>query len=312
MVIVVMRFMNIQIPAPTLESTLCAQTTAATSSAVTTPATTVTSTAAVGTNGTADDEVDVVDLDLSLVEEIECLHPSMNTMTKLIHEDLPLSPPYINLGMPKAGSSTLYQFFRCNNVRANHWKLYNKESDYVGGCIHKAVQAGLPPLKTCDPTVQAWMQLDVIRPSDNAKNHMCFFPQQQYLEELHAEAPNATFLLMFRPLKHWVKSINNWRSERIENARSMGERLTLCDLPGLPFGKGSDLEDYARWFCRQVTYVRDFVKKYPSHSLVEINLYDDNAALMAKLFDAPETCWGHANVNQRLHNGTKSQKTGTK
>jgi hypothetical protein len=219
-----------------------------------------------------------------------------------------LGLPILNMGMPKCGSTTLFQFFQCAGYRATH----QDNTDNI--CMRDAVASGLPPISTCAPKVQAFLQLDTEVPigymgvfhvttkngtreqkrfRDTRNRDECFFPQVSLLDEIHKDAPNATFLLNFRPIQDWIRSVENWQD--------MKRRLTLCNIPGFPRGVGSEAGELAQWWCSHVTHVRKFVEQYPSHVLVELDLYDDekNSNVMAELFQTDPSCWNHANVSPR-------------
>jgi hypothetical protein len=45
--------------------------------------------------------------------------------------------------------------------------------------------------------------------------------------------------------------------------------------------------------------VREFVKRHPSHRLIEVNITDPNAGkIMSNAFGLSETCWGHKNKKE--------------
>ena len=214
---------------------------------------------------------------------------------------LPL--PVMNMGMPKCGSTTLYEFFKCSGFRATHWQ--KGTTDFEGLCMRDAANVGLPPIATCGPDVQAFMQFDVEYPfgtngnffGSKKKRDECFFPQLSLLEELHAEDPNATFVMNFRPIDDWIRSLANW-------APSMLKRFRLCHLPNLPRGFPQNMTDeqdvrdtMSQFFCSHVQHLRNFVKEHPSHALIELDLYDNQGSsdIMGTLFPSSNICWGHGN-----------------
>lgn len=199
----------------------------------------------------------------------------------------------LNLGMPKCGSTSFTRFFQCGNTTTDHWLLPKTAAnahEFVGECYRSAADNHLPPMKTCDwkassPRVFAHLQMDVVFPSRGS----CFFPQIQLLDELHAEDPSATFLLNFRPLEDWYRSLGHWGG--------MDERLSRCDVPGLqPEGGEMTISRIGRFWCSHVYHVREFVRRHPSHHLIELDLYDTNSTswYLSKLFGIPRGCWGHA------------------
>jgi len=74
----------------------------------------------------------------------------------------------------------------------------------------------------------------------------------------------------------------------------MAARLTKCSYG--PESKGE--EDLIKWHHNHIQRIRDFVAKYPSHRLVEINIEDPRAGqIMERHFGAasPARNWGHEN-----------------
>ena len=216
----------------------------------------------------------------------------------------PLVPlPILNVGMPKLGSTSLFYYFNCKGLNATHWNL--NVTEFEGLCMRDAARVNLPPLATCAPHTHAITQMDVAFPMGSAygqgrvpnafqtteKRDDCFFPQLSLLEAIHNESPNATLILTFRPMADWTKSILNWYS--------MLERLQQCHLPNLPRGTPafleknhtSELEEtMTRFFCSHVLHVRNFVAKYPSHNLIELDLYDPRTPiLLDQLFPSSPT-----------------------
>jgi hypothetical protein len=76
----------------------------------------------------------------------------------------------------------------------------------------------------------------------------------------------------------------------------------------------------ARWWCGHVKHIRRYFELYPSHKLVELELYANNgsSSVLYGMFQRPssspsdsnnnnnnfeddkknDACWGHANVNE--------------
>lgn len=248
----------------------------------------------------------------TLPSPASCFRPDMKRTLALMERNVSLSKPVINLGMPKVGSSTLFHFFRCSGWKASHWK--SERQGLIGACMKRASVRNDPLLKSCDawyfkklwgsqnePSAwddkgaEAYLQMDF-----SLNGGRCRYPQIQDLDKLHQEAPNATFVLLFRPIQDWYRSMANWPSSN--STATLLERLQQCDLPGLPQGRGGSLPELEVFWCRHVRRVRDFVERHPSHRLVELDLYnaEQSARVMAKLFHSQSDCWGHANANSRL------------
>jgi hypothetical protein len=237
--------------------------------------------------------------------EDSCFLPDTNSTRALAEsvrkEEHTLSLPILNMGMPKAGTTSLDDFFLCAGLRSNH--------SSNGPLMLQGVNAGKPPIASSVQMLQKGRGLPVQVFTQLDDNYgTCAFPQIQLLDELHQEQPNATFILNFRPVMDWIKSARAWQG--------MADRWSKCKLPGLVCkGKGkfrcSD-ENLHSWWCGHVQHIREFVKRYPSHKLIELDLYDGpgTSKVMAELFGANQTCWGKSNTNEllereRSHSGAK-------
>jgi hypothetical protein len=211
-----------------------------------------------------------------------CLVPNNQNTQALVDSGESLQLPILNLGMPKCGSTTLLDFFKCAGLKATHGQN--------GKCMKQAVLDGKPPIAGCRSTnsVDALCQLDVSFGN-------CSFPQISLLDEIHQEHPHATFIMNFRPVDDWIDSARKWNY-------NMVDRWSDCILPGL-IKKGKQLtnQEIRNWWCGHVKHVREFVKRYPTHKLIELDLYDaeGSSKAMSSLFNANETCWGHFNANKK-------------
>jgi hypothetical protein len=228
---------------------------------------------------------------LSSPEDDSCFRANVNATKELadwvVSNNLQLSLPILNVGMPKCGSTTLQHFFKCVGFVASH--------EENGFQFKKAVDEGKPPISTTRPHHDAILQMD--------KNYYkCAYPQIQFLDEIHAERPNATFVLNFRPIVDWITSARKWHG--------MAVRWAHCELPGLICPNGQHTAspyctdfDLRQWWCGHVKHMREFVNQYPTHKLIELDLYDTitTSKVMAQLFHTNETCWGQSNVNEKLH-----------
>jgi hypothetical protein len=173
--------------------------------------------------------------------------------------------------------------------------------------MRKAVQNGKPPISGCNSSksADALCQLDVNYPLKN-----CFYPQISLLDEIHQEHPHATFILNFRPVDDWIRSARAWSNDIIG-------RWSKCVLPGL-IKEGGRLtnQEMRNWLCGHVKHVREFVKQYPTHKLIELDLYDTKGSseAMSSLFNTKATCWGKSNVNKKNAKTTErlSNETGSK
>ncbi|KAG7374818.1 hypothetical protein IV203_013913 [Nitzschia inconspicua] len=224
-----------------------------------------------------------------------------------------LSLPVLNVGMPKTGSSTLASFFKCSGFKGSHHYLSKvlandkRSKEIQAPCMRDAARLGLPILKSCAENEEYLMQMDAEYPfTESMSDHIsskfrddCFFPQLELLEALHDEAPNATYILPFRPITDWIKSMKSWNH--------MLSRFSKCNFPNMRMGLPENLQkpepDLKQFLCSHVLHVRHFVEEFPSHNLIELDLYDQgtSGSVLSTLFPKRNrttqgSCWGHANA----------------
>ena len=205
--------------------------------------------------------------------------------------------PIIVLGMLKAGTSSVAQYFKCGGLVTSHYKC---RLQYCGECIRNNMDLGRPPFTSCgDYTV--WAQIDYASsPMHRHDPEACYFPQVEALDAIHAEFPNATFILNTRNVNDWIKSVDHWSNLR--------ERLGKCDISGLPAGKGApgpqgDAELTSFWW-EHISRVRTFVQMHPSHKLVEVAIDTPGAGVhMQQEFGISAKCWGNHNNNLKSELG---------
>ena len=201
----------------------------------------------------------------------------------------------VNLGMPKMGSTSLHSYFKCGGHTSVHW-LCGGGKTYCGDCIEKAIKSDLLPLpySTCKMKKMAsYAQID--RGPEN-------LVQVNYLNEIVSGIPNATFILTFRNMTNWFRSLTNWGTP--EN--NMRKRFERANITGLPEGVGKNVSQFSSFYCEYVKRVRKEVAKYPGrHELIEIDIEDPTVGRQVEeAFGIKETCWGHKNTAK--HNNTVS------
>ena len=229
-------------------------------------------------NSSLDDE----ELDNGDPHDLSCLKARNNTVSPSLYHKLP--KPFINLGFPKMGTTTLNAFFNCGGYKSHHYICGEKL--LCAKCIQQSIRHGEPPFARCNDG-DVWTQLDNGR----------WFPQVELLEKIVEGYPQATFFLMFRSVEKWHNSLLNWPPNRTKH-NAMTERLMNFNITGLRKGNGSDISLFSDWHCGHVNRVRELVSKYPSHSLVEIDIEDVSIGeRMSEMFGINESCWRHANAN---------------
>jgi len=216
--------------------------------------------------------------------------------------------PVIVLGMPKAGTNTVRDYFVCGGLSVSHFTCDNSYKSQGKGKFKKRYPIPAKHSRLCGPQIrqniashrpplQGLTHYDVHAQIDYENNHGggCYFPQLQAMKEMHEQYPTATFVLNERDLDNWVSSVSRWYGGGVE---TMQDRLAACELPGLPKGVGKQPDELKAWYKYLVESVRQFVVDYPTHALIEVDIESDDTGLfMEKFFGISETCWGHANSN---------------
>ena len=190
--------------------------------------------------------------------------------------------PILNVGYPKLGSTTLHTYFNCIGIPSDHGQNGPKMNNRTK---HQQPLFDSPGA----PQKAAYMQLDTTYWDKG------IYPQISLLDELHDDYPNATLVLNFRPIQDWLASLSNWHGMR--------SRLQYMTIPGLILTDAQrhhrhhalrllqhntslrtlrkemgDVaitnQQLARWVCGHVNHLREYVHWYPSHTLLELDLYD--------------------------------------
>ncbi len=116
-------------------------------------------------------------------------------------------------------------------------------------------------------------------------------PQYTYLQQMHDQFPNATWILNLRDPRKWLSSVDRWLDLRERFVKYPGG-------PDFPSKTGTDDADMIRFYILQAQKVRDFVAEHPSHTLVEVKIDSPDAGqIMEDAFGISEACWGNKNVN---------------
>ena len=195
-----------------------------------------------------------------------------------------VSLPVVIVGLNKAGTSSIRDYFRCGGFKTSHYFCNDGDQNPSCGSIIKGnIQRGDPPF--------AEMNWEVYSEINDHK--ICYYPQMQALEELHRHYANATFILNLRNTTQWVDSVKAWG----HGPEALWKKIIKCDLPGLPVGKGSTDFELASWFKTHTKRVREFVSNHASHKLVEVKIDSKDAGeVMEEHFGiSAKLCWGETN-----------------
>jgi hypothetical protein len=231
---------------------------------------------------------------------------------------LALPTPILVVGMPKSGTTSIRDFFRCNGHNASHWKCAATEdntdtsaapssgrrggrtiriekprSKFCAHVIKDNIDNGRPPLLHTG-NYEVYAQMDLELPDiavKHGKPFACYMPQVNDLQALSDAYPHATFILNTRNASHWVHSLRTFMD--------FDEKLKTCDMTGFPAGYGDTDEEFETFFHQHSQHIRQFVKDHPTHTLVEINIEDPNAgSQLANAFGLYEECWAKRNAGK--------------
>ena len=244
-----------------------------------------------------DDDDDEVQSDLLFDDEQErgktrhidtnsCFQARNDTIPPSLYQKLP--KPFINLGYPKMGTTSLHKFFQCGGITSYHYLCGKggKTKPPCAECIKQSVSQGQLPFAQCQDDGEAWAQIDNGR----------YFPQIQLLDKFVEGYPEATFILLFRNMEKWYNSMENWPPNRTK--MPLSQRLLNSNIPGLYKAKGNKVSTFSEWHCNHVNRVRDIVSKSPSHSLVEIDIEDPAAGeYLETVFGIKKACFGMKNTH---------------
>jgi hypothetical protein len=155
-------------------------------------------------------------------------------------EHLKLPKPIINVGLPKAGTSTIFNFFHCNGLRAQHWYCCEEQLDaghtegktntLMSRCLLKNIYEERPIFDECGD-YEVYTEINGPRMLHNQnvlddgtlesrqqtnEKPRILLPQHHYLDQIHEQYPNATFILNLRPVDEWVESVLKWDTLKLE------------------------------------------------------------------------------------------------
>jgi Sulfotransferase domain len=241
--------------------------------------------------------------------------------------------PVLYVGFPKTGTTTLWHFFECSGYMASHQQqcpmvveenlrgmgrgetlLETKWTRMQRRTINNKAKAQ-GKTRRQRAIMQRNMKVAHLQ-LDNNGNEGCY-PQIQLLDELHQDYPNATFIMAFRPIDEWIRSVTSHQA--------MNKRWGLFEMPGLvltddqlALRNRTDLplrerrptltdQQLRRWWCGHVQHIREYVQEYPSHRLIELDLYnEETSSILADIFQSKTSCWGHKNKNEELAEGIQN------
>jgi len=209
--------------------------------------------------------------------------------------------PYIIVGMPKSGTTTIHDYFQCGKAHRTSHFICKGHTHACATCLPNVCAVCMrdnfikngpssPLMEGCGDW-DVYTELDACMMLKNPQNPVCYYPQVTDLEGIHASHPGATFILNLRNVDRWIGSVGRFKD--------LSRCLVNCDIDGvLPKGKGAKPDELRKFYNDQTERVREFVKLHPTHKLVEVNIEDEKAGhYMESIFGVAAKCWGHANKN---------------
>lgn len=242
--------------------------------------------------------------------EKEQIHPLENTVEKktsndfqppvpdklLRPEELKLPTPIIVMGLMKAGTTSIYGYFKCGldpeHSKLSHYNCNDPATKKGTMSCGKRMRRNVTKLKN----TTAFDSMDMFHLYSELDgqeyNGGMTVPQWHFIQAIHDNFPNATWILNLRDPLDWLGSINRWQDLRqrfIDNPYK----------PDLPAGVGGDDNDMVRFYNAQAQRVRDFAAEHPSHHLVEVQIDSEEAGdVMEDAFGiSADACWKKRNGN---------------
>ncbi len=153
-------------------------------------------------------------------------------------KELLLPKPIINVGFPKAGTSTIFSFFHCNGLKAQHWYCcedqkhpsYSRLYKLMSSCVLRNMASQKPIFDNCGD-YDVYTEINGPRHSAQSQDNTqlddgtilsklestelkrrILFPQHHHLDKIHDQYPNATFILHKRDTESWIQSVLDWNA----------------------------------------------------------------------------------------------------
>jgi len=249
-------------------------------------------------------------------------------------QELKLPTPIITLGFPKAGTSTIFEYFHCGGRPSAHYackvmtptaertdscgKCIEKNmaknrfplsqcaekrgkcdhlDDWCGSCIKGNIEANRPPLQGCG-NFDVYAEINQSFGRARQKKGANQVPTTIYFPQVEAlEKFHEAY-----PTATFILNTRNFEHwiGSVDNWSILRSRFVKSDIRGLPAGVGNDVNDLRNFYNGHYTRVREFVRNNPSHALIEVDVESDSAAsLMEEAFGISASCWGHANTNEK-------------
>jgi hypothetical protein len=230
-------------------------------------------------------------------------NPELKFLHKKYRRPQQEAPPIFVVGLPKAGTSSLFAYFDCLGFYSQHWYCCGPQHDaqqegvaYVADCMVSNLQDQLPILDGCGdydvytelngPRRKTKMDQDYVG-ADGSMGYRprIFLPQRYHLQQLHEYAPTATWILNVRPLEDWVHSVSQVPAKMLTK-QLLFEAQAQDPARWAKLPNDWSLHPYrpTKGFLKEfwedhIQYVTNFVAAHPSHSLIWVNISNPNAGI---------------------------------
>ena len=222
-----------------------------------------------------------------------------------------LPTPVFILNLPKSGTQTITEFFKCGGVESSHTYvrltrtgdclrenyLMDTKSDHTNGtnplfgCDEVTKKYHVPkthPLFNKNVSVETYSDIGVPYPG------RCFYSSinDGGLEHIYKYYPNATIMLLTREVNSWYGSASKWNNGRILSAWRF-----RCGFHG-GLDDGSK-DDWSNFYHAHTEKIRNFAKSHLSMTYVEMELED--ASLIDFYTGVPAKCFQHCLPGKKHH-----------
>eukprot|EP00980_Cylindrotheca_fusiformis_P028025 scaffold22577_cov122-Cylindrotheca_fusiformis.AAC.4 len=171
------------------------------------------------------------------------------------HHETKLPLPIINVGFPKAGTSSIFSFFQEQGFRSQHWYCCHAQTDPQRGgpmlmadCIINNLKANMTShnhtmLQGCGD-FDVYSEINGPRCNDEERcllengtfdlenpGPRIFLPQHFNLQQLHDSYPNSTWILNTRSVVDWIESVLKWGDLQYQFANEYYAQRQIECLP---------------------------------------------------------------------------------
>jgi hypothetical protein len=214
---------------------------------------------------------------------------------------LKIPTPILLASLPKSGTTSVWKYFMCGGRSASHlfakinenWSnksilgtgnLVIGNTISSGLCMQWNSLAGRPLLKGCGD-YDVWTDTGYLAYLKQAP--ACYYPAIEGLEDWYKSYPNSTIMLTTRSVDSWVHSASRWKGG------SLVRKWHRCHLTNVDPDNPKRRKPMAQFYEWHVELIREFARKHPSITYIEVALEDPNiASILHAKTGIPSSCWG--------------------